>query len=77
VADVLTKLFADVLNTSEAELNDQSSPDNVENWESLSAMHLVAAIEEQFAVKLSTREIMKMATIGLARETLRKKGIDI
>ena len=73
--DVLAELFAEVLEVDPAELNDDSSPENVKQWDSLAAMKLVCAIEEKFKIQLSTREIMKMSTIGLARVTLRNKGV--
>ena len=57
------------------ELNEDSSPDNVKQWDSLAAMELVAAIEEKFKVKLSTKEIMKMSTIGRARKVLQGKSV--
>jgi acyl carrier protein len=75
VSDVLIQLFAEVLNIDPSELNEDSSPDNVKKWDSLAAMNLVAAIEEKFDVQLSTREIMKMKTIGRARNTLQGKGV--
>lgn len=75
--DVLTKLFAEVLEIDAAGLNDESSPENVTEWDSLAAMKLVSAIEEKFKIQLSTREIMKMSTIGLARKTLRSKNVDV
>jgi len=77
MADRLTELFADVLEVDAAQLSDESSPDTVENWDSLSAMHLVSAIEATFSTKLSTREIMKMSSIGLARIALQGKGVEI
>ena len=77
MTDQLIDVFAEVLEVDPGELNEDSSPDTVENWDSLSAMHLVSAIEQNFSVKLSTREMMKMVTIGLARDTLRNKGVDI
>lgn len=40
-------------------------------------MHLVVAIEERFKVRLSTKEIMKMSTIGLARKTLQRKEVAV
>ena len=40
-------------------------------------MHLVTAIEDRFEVRLTTREIMKMQTISLARATLVDKGVDV
>ena len=47
----------------------------VEEWDSLAAMTLVTLIEDTFAVSLSTRDIMKMRTIGLARSVLKAKGV--
>lgn len=75
--DVLSELFAEVLEIDPAELNDESSPENVKEWDSLAAMKLVCAIEEKFKIQLSTKEIMKMSTIGLARKTLRSKNVAV
>jgi acyl carrier protein len=77
MSDALIKLFAEVLQVEPSALNDNSSPDNVKQWDSLAAMHLVAAIEETFKVQLSTKEIMKMSTIGLARKTLQAKNVAV
>ncbi|TAL33776.1 MAG: acyl carrier protein [Alphaproteobacteria bacterium] len=77
MSDALIKLFAEVLQVEPSKLNDNSSPDNVKQWDSLAAMHLVAAIEETFKVQLSTKEIMKMSTIGLARKTLQGKNVAV
>jgi acyl carrier protein len=77
VSDDLTKLFADVLNVDTAALSDDSSPDTVSEWDSLAAMNLVVEIEEVFGVELSTRDIMSLTTIGLARKFLRQKNIDV
>jgi len=49
----------------------------VKKWDSLAAMDLVAAIEEKFNIQLSTKEIMKMYTIGRARKTLQGKGVAV
>ena len=42
--DPLVQVFAEVLEIDAAELNDDSSPDNVKEWDSLAAMKLVVAI---------------------------------
>lgn len=75
--DKLVALFADELEVDQSTLNDDSSPDTVESWDSLAAMRLVAAIESEFDVRLSTKEIMKMRSIGIARAVLREKNIDV
>lgn len=75
MVDRVTKLFAGVLGVDEISLSDDSSPDNVPRWDSLASMHLVAEIEEVFNVELSTRDIMKMQTIGITKSVLIEKGI--
>lgn len=77
LSDALISLFAEELETDAAELNEESSPDTVETWDSLASMRLVAAIESEFDVELSTKEIMKMRSIGIARKVLREKMVDL
>ena len=73
--DPLIALFSEVLEVSAEDLSDDSSPDSVEEWDSLAAMSLVSAIEMTFNVELSTGEMMKMNTIGIARQVLTEKGV--
>lgn len=75
MTDRLIELFAEGLGLPAAELSDDASPDNTPQWDSLAAMNMVSLIEDTFDVTLSTREIMKMSTIGVAREVLVGKGI--
>jgi acyl carrier protein len=77
MSDVLRSLFAEVLEVDIARLSEDSSPENLREWDSLAAMELVSAIEEKFKIRLSTKEIMKMTTIGLARKTLRGKNVEV
>lgn len=77
MSDKLIALFAEELEVEPSELDDGSSPDTVESWDSLAAMRLVAAIESEFDIRLSTKEIMKMRTIGIAREVLKSKNVDV
>jgi acyl carrier protein len=77
VSDRLIDLFAEEFDVGTDLLNDESSPETVEQWDSLAAVRLVAAIEAEFTVRLSTAEIMKMRSIGLARAVLKSKGAEI
>ncbi len=77
MSDPLIDLFSDILEVDSSKLSDETSPDNTAEWDSLAAMDLVAGIEEKFNVELTTKEIMKMSSIGLARETLKAKGAEV
>jgi acyl carrier protein len=75
VTDPLSQVFADGLGLDPADITEQTSPDNTPQWDSLAAMSLVSLIEDTFQVRLTTRDIMRMRTVALAREVLKAKGI--
>lgn len=56
----LKELFANVLNVSVTEINQETSPLNTPNWDSLKFMQLVTTFENVFQVKLSIEQIMKL-----------------
>jgi acyl carrier protein len=74
-ADRLMAVFAEVLGLPPERVSDSTSPETTSEWDSLAAMNLVAALEETFGVELTTTEIMRMRTVGTAREVLRAKGV--
>lgn len=75
MSDRLIEVFAQGLNLDASVLNDGTAPQNTSQWDSLAAMELVTLIEDNFEVRLSTREIMKMNSIGAARSVLQSKGV--
>lgn len=75
MTDPLLEIFAEGLGLSVSALDEDSSPETVGEWDSLAAMNLVTLIEDTFSVSLSTRDIMKMRSIGLARSVLKAKGV--
>ncbi len=75
MSDRLTDVFAEGLKLDPSELSDDTAPQNTPRWDSLAAMTLVMLIEDSFDVRLSTREMMKMNSIGAARAVLRSKGV--
>lgn len=73
--DPVIAIFSDVLQLPADELGDQTSPETTTKWDSLAAINLVLALEEEFGVKLTAREIATMRSIGTAKQVLRGKGI--
>ena len=71
----VSKVFSDVLGIPIESISDETSPENTPQWDSLQAMNLVVALEAAFDVRLSTKEIISMRTVGLVRKVLRNKGI--
>ncbi|MBF0166045.1 MAG: acyl carrier protein [Alphaproteobacteria bacterium] len=77
MTDKLLTIFSEVLRLPAEGLSDDTGPQNTPQWDSLAAMQLVVAIEEAFSTRLSTIEIMKMRSIGVARKVLTDKGCAI
>ena len=77
MSDTLAETFAAVLKLDATSLSDESAPENTPSWDSLSAVRLVAAIEETFNVELTTTEILRMRSLGMARDVLRRKGVSV
>ncbi|MGE0094448.1 MAG: acyl carrier protein [Alphaproteobacteria bacterium] len=71
----IAAVFSEVLRISPGSINDQTSPENTPQWDSLAVVTLVTAIEDEFGVTLSTREIMSMRSIALVRKVLLEKGV--
>lgn len=49
-----------VFEMSETEINDESSTDNIDNWDSLRQLNLVLALEEEFGISIPDEEVGNM-----------------
>ena len=71
----VSKVFAEVLGLSPDVITDDTSPDNTPQWDSMAAMNLVVAIEDEFDVRLSTAEIVSMRNVAIVKKVLTSKGV--
>jgi acyl carrier protein len=71
----VAEVFAEVLGISPAQITDETSPDNTPQWDSMAAMNLVVAIEDEFDVRLSTAEIVSMRNVAIVKKVLTSKGV--
>lgn len=72
----LTNLFATVLKLPADEVTDALSPETWAKWDSLSHIHLVNGIEEEFALSLDFDAQMQMKSFGLAKQIVRAAMVD-
>ena len=71
--DEILEVVSQVMNVNKEELNDESSPATVANWDSLKHMNLILALEEKFSVSFSDEEIISMLNVKQIIETISKK----
>lgn len=51
-------------------INNNSSPDNIDNWDSLKHMSLIVALEEEFETEFSDDEIFNTMSYSLIVDAL-------
>ena len=63
----LKEVISNVLGVPIDAINDNSSPDSIDKWDSLSHLNLVMAIEVEFDVELTPEDSMDMLSVKLIR----------
>ena len=71
----VARVFSEVLGVSAEQITDDTSPDNTPQWDSITAINLVVAMEDAFGVRFSTAEIVSMRNVAIVRKVLGAKGI--
>ncbi len=72
--DRLLRIISIIMEVPIEELNKESSPDNIEKWDSLKHMNLILALEEEFNIAFSDEEIVEMLSVEIIVEILKEKG---
>ncbi|MGA7291956.1 MAG: acyl carrier protein [Terriglobales bacterium] len=57
-------IASDIFGVPTGKITDESSPETIENWDSIQHLNLVLAIEEKFGVQLEPEDIEQMKNIG-------------
>jgi len=74
IFEKLNEIFEDVLDLDETpNLTDETSANDIEEWDSLSHIQLIVAIEKNFGIKFTSLEIMKWKNVGEMVNTIEEK----
>lgn len=69
----VNEIFKSVLDNDNIVLTLNSSGEDVEEWDSLSHIHLIVAIEKHFKIKFTTQEIQSFKNVGELCTCIQKK----
>lgn len=64
VYERLNEVFRDVFDDEDITVNDATTSNDIEDWDSLEHINLVNAVEQEFGVKFDMGQIVSMKNVG-------------
>ncbi len=74
VHEELERLFRDVFGNEDIVLTDDTTADNIAEWDSLGHVNLMFSIEERFGVHFAGNELAEFKNVGELRRFLETNG---
>jgi acyl carrier protein len=62
--DGVQDIFRDIFDEDDMVIEDKTSSDDVEEWDSLNHINLVSAIEKEFEIKFTLKELSTLNNVG-------------
>ena len=64
ILNTITGIMRDVFDEDDLEVSEETSAEDVEEWDSLSHVRLIVAIERKFGFKFKNSEIESLKNVG-------------
>lgn len=64
IFEKLTEVFRDVFDDGSITLSDETTAADIEDWDSLTHITLLATVEEEFGMKFSMKAVQGMQNVG-------------
>ena len=72
VFEQVRNVASDIFGIPADQITTESSPETIENWDSMQHLNLVLAVEEKFGVQLDPEDIEQMKNIGAVAKVVYK-----
>ena len=74
IIEKLTIIFRDIFTEPALELTSEMTANDVEKWDSLTHMLMVAEVEKQFGIKFKLKDLNKMKNVGSLISIIEEKS---
>jgi acyl carrier protein len=77
MSEKLYQIISKVFNVDSSKISDDTSPENLEQWDSFNFYVLLDEIENEFKIKFNLDETLDIKKIGDFKILLEKNGVKI
>ncbi len=64
IIEKLTEIFREIFNDNTLVISDDMTANDIEEWDSLSHIDMIFTVEEEFNIKITTKEISRLKNVG-------------
>ena len=76
MSEKLYQIISKVFNVDDSKINDETSPENLEEWNSFNFYVVLDEIENEFNMKFDLNETLEIKKIGDFKKIFQKHGIN-
>jgi|TARA_B100000745_G_scaffold117529_1_gene75942 acyl carrier protein len=73
----LYSIISKVMDIPISEINDESSPESIESWDSFNSYVLLDELETEFKTEFSIDEVVETKNVADIKKYLKKHGIEL
>ena len=70
----LNTLFRDFFDDEDIEIDEDTTADDIDDWDSLNHITLMSAVEQEFGVRFTMGEVSGMKNVGEMAEIIKARG---
>ena len=67
------EIFRDVFDEEDLVITDTTNADDIEDWDSLTHIQLIKAIEKNFSIRFTSRELLSWNNVGEMLDCIKSK----
>jgi acyl carrier protein len=76
MSEKLYRIVSKVFNVDNSKIDDETSPENLEEWDSFNFYVLLDEIENEFNIKFDLDETLEIKKVGDFKKIFQKHGIN-
>lgn len=70
----LVEVFRDVFDDNKIIIDENTTSDDIEDWDSLEHINLIGAVEKEFKMRFKMREVSSMKNVGEMMDIIAERG---